>query len=85
MNTNITATAESITTVIIAGVAKLPVATTPLLAVPFVLLLLFALSFVATSLVADEMLPLGFSGFAGVSSVLTGLIDGLGLDADFAV
>ena len=70
---------------IIAGVAKLPVATTPLLAVPFLLLLLFALSFVATSLVAEEMFPLGFSGFAGVSSVLTGLIDGLGLSTDFAV
>ena len=63
----------------------MPVATTPLLAVPFVLLLLFALSFVATSLVAEEMLSLGFSGFAGVSSVLTGLIDGLGLSTDFAV
>lgn len=60
----------------------MPVATTPLLAVPFVVLLLPALSFVATSLVAEEMLPLGF---AGVSSVLTGLSDGLGLDADFAV
>ena len=67
---------------IIAGVAKLPVATTLLLAVPFVLLLLFALSFVATSLVADEMLSLGFSG---VSIGLTGLIDGLGLSTDFAV
>ena len=55
----------------------MPVATTPLLAVAVCAVVIVCIVFVATSLVAEEMLPLGFSGFAGVSSVLTGLIDGL--------